>query len=97
MDFHALRGDDLADDRAADGDAAGVDLAFDLRALADDQLVLGHDLAVETAIDAHRVFEFELAAERRAAVEKAIQFTGFVFHLASHAIAVSPSTHRRHE
>ena len=40
VDLHALRGDDLADDRAADGDAADVDLAFDLRALADDQLVL---------------------------------------------------------
>src|SRR6185503_9145946 len=81
MDLDALRGHDLADDGAADGDAADVDVAFDVRALADDQLVLGHDLAVEAAVDPHRVFELQLTAKRGAAIEKAIQFTALVLHL----------------
>src|SRR5437588_7224933 len=97
MDLYALGGHDLPDDRAADGDAAGVDFAFDLRALADDQLVLRHDLAVETAVDAHRVFEFELAAKRRAAIEETIQFTALVLHLSSHTTVSAPSVHRPRE
>ena len=63
VDLDACVGDDLADDGAADGDAADVDVAFDVRALADDQLVLRVDLSVELAVDAHGVLELELALE----------------------------------
>jgi hypothetical protein len=63
MNLHALVGYDLADHRAADGDAADVDVAVDVRALADDQFILRRDLSVEAPVDAHGVFELQLAFE----------------------------------
>src|SRR5688572_31881544 len=80
MDLDACVGHDLSDDRAADGDAADVNVPFDVRALADDQLVLRVDLSVELPVDAHRVLELQLAAERRAAIEESVELSAFTLH-----------------
>src|SRR5205085_6381304 len=47
VDLDALIGDDFSDHRSTDGDAADVDIAFDVRRLADDQLILRRDAAIE--------------------------------------------------
>src|SRR5687767_945029 len=68
VNLDALCGDDSSDDGAADGDAADMELPFDVSALADDQFILRSDLAVELPVDAHRVLELELTLEGGAAV-----------------------------